>query len=180
MGQSHDGCRTLAERKEPLKLLSKKITLVHLSDIHFVRGYSNESAFDLDQVLRDAILADTKIMRPGVGAAYGILVTGDIAFASKAPEYQTAIKWLADLADHLECDREFVWCVPGNHDVDRAVLKEISAISALHEQLRRSARMDDQLRDHLENATTGPMLFAPLKTYNEEFAAKFNCVTTPK
>ncbi|MDX2149485.1 MAG: metallophosphoesterase [Bryobacteraceae bacterium] len=157
-----------------------RVTFAHLSDIHFVRGLSDTSAFDLDRILREAILADARVIRGIVGDVYGILVSGDIAFAGKSAEYQIALGWLDRLTEQLGCRSEMVWCVPGNHDVDRSVLKELSAISALHEQLKRSGRVDEQLREHLENTYSGPLLFAPLKTYNEEFAAKFNCVTVPR
>jgi hypothetical protein len=161
-------------------LPEKKLTFVHVSDIHFIRGFSGESAFDLDEAVRKAILEDAKHLRRTIGSVQGILITGDIAFAGKSAEYQTALNWLAQLAEQLECEKEYVWCVPGNHEVDQSVLKENTAISALHDRLRRSEHVDKQLKDDVENENTGRLLFAPLKAYNEEFATRFNCLTQPK
>ena len=104
--------------------MSPKLTLVHLSDIHFIKGYSAESLFDLDKPVRQAILEDAKHLLHEVGPVLGILLTGDIAYAGKPAEYQTALGWLSELATQLECEREYLWCVPGNHDIDQSVLKE--------------------------------------------------------
>jgi predicted phosphodiesterase len=70
--------------------------------------------------------------------------------------------------------------VPGNHDIDQSVLKENTAIGAVHQHLRQAADRDEQLRTHLENQNTGSLLFSPLKAYNEEFAARLDCLTRPK
>jgi predicted phosphodiesterase len=164
---------------EDSQLSTPKLVFAHLSDIHFTHGLSDVSRLDPDRILREAILADAKVLKSELGEVHGILITGDIAYAGKATEYQIALKWLSSLADQLGCARESVWCVPGNHDVDQSLLKEISAIVALQVQLRQSPDIDEQLRRHLEDKVSGPLLFAPLKTYNEEFSTKFNCITTP-
>lgn len=160
----------------------KSLNFVHLSDIHFVRGLSGESAYDLDEIVRNEVKRDAEKVRPLLeGEVNGILVTGDIAFAGKTPEYVLALKWLAELADELRCDREYVWCVPGNHDVDQADVKRYTAIPLVHADLHGAGdKLDDRLRYHLENENTGPLLLAPLQNYNEQFAAKFGCITSPR
>lgn len=161
--------------------MSSRLTFAHLSDIHFIRGFSGESAFDLDDKVRKAVLLDAEVLHDkGVDAVTGVLITGDIAFAAQAEEYETAIAWLSEFTGKLKCPAEYVWCVPGNHDVDQSIMKEQTAILALHDQLRKSDRLDDHLRQHLENSNTGPLLFAPFKTFNEKFAARFKCLTLPK
>jgi metallophosphoesterase superfamily enzyme len=122
------------------------LNFVHLSDIHFVGGHSGESTFDLDQFIRKALLFDAERMKSKLNKITGILVTGDIAFAGKASEFQTAINWLGELSKVLEVDAECVWCVPGNHDVDQSVHKEIPAIPVLHDHLRKSAHLDKDMR----------------------------------
>jgi predicted phosphodiesterase len=158
----------------------EKLTFVHLSDIHFILGFSNESPFDIDKPVRDAILHDAKILQPKFGPVSGVLLTGDIAYAGKSGEYKTALDWLAELTDILNCEREYLWCVPGNHDVDRSVLKENLAISAVHDRLRTTADREAQLRRHLELVDTGRLLFSPLKAYSEEFATRLGCLSHPK
>ena len=159
---------------------SDKLTFIHLSDIHFIKGFSGESAFDIDEKVRSAILDDARCLRPHLGAVQGILITGDTAFGGKSSEYQTAFEWLGQLADILECDKGFVWCVPGNHDIDQSVLKDNTAISAVHDRVRASSNPDKQLKDDLSNENAGFLLFTALKSYNENFADRLDCPTTPK
>jgi hypothetical protein len=159
---------------------TKKLTFAHVSDIHFIRGFSGESPFDIDKPVREAILADARTMRDDVGPVRGMLVTGDIAYAGKASEYKTALEWLGQLTDILRCEREFLWCVPGNHDVDQSVLRENTAILALHDRLRNVADKEGQLRADLELESTGRLLLSPLKAYNEEFAARMDCLSRPR
>jgi predicted phosphodiesterase len=158
----------------------KKLTFVHVSDIHFILGFSNESPFDIDRAVRDAILQDAKYLRTKLSPISGVLITGDIAYAGKSGEYKTAIEWLGGLTDILNCETEYLWCVPGNHDVDQSVLKENTAISAVHDRLRAAADCDLQLRSDLEVEKTGRLLFSPLKAYSEEFATRLGCLSHPK
>jgi hypothetical protein len=109
-----------------------------------------------------------------------MLVTGDIAYAGKSAEYQLALDWLAQLAETLNCEREYVWCVPGNHDVDQSFLRENTAILAVHDRLRRAIDRNRQLREDLELENTGRLLFSPLKAYSEEFASRFACFSGPR
>lgn len=157
-----------------------KLTFVHLSDIHFIRAFSNESPFDIDKAVRDAILQDAKTVRSQLAPVHGMLITGDIAYAGKAGEYGIALDWLARLAEMLSCEKEYLWCVPGNHDVDQSCLKENTAISAVHDRLRQATDRNVQLRRDLEVESTGRLLFSPLKAYSEEFAARFDCLSGPK
>jgi predicted phosphodiesterase len=158
----------------------EKLTFVHLSDIHFILEFSNESPFDIDKPVRDAILQDSKYLRTKLGPVSGVLLTGDIAYAGKSGEYKTALDWLGELTEILNCEKEYLWCVPGNHDVDRSVLKENTAISAVHDRLRAAADREVQLRRDLEVENTGRLLFSPLKAYSEEFATRLGCLSHPK
>jgi predicted phosphodiesterase len=158
---------------------NERLTFVHLSDIHFILGFSSESPFDIDKPVRDAILQDAKILRTKLGPVSGVLLTGDIAYAGKGGEYKTALDWLGDLTETLNCEKEYLWCVPGNHDVDRSVLKENTAISAVQDRLRAAADRETQLRRDLEVANTGRLLFSPLKAYSEEFATRLGCLSHP-
>ena len=157
----------------------EKLTFAHLSDIHFIRAFSSESPFDIDRPVRDAILHDARSLRGQVGSVHGILITGDIAYAGKAGEYNTALEWLAQLAEILNCEKEYLWCVPGNHDVDQSVLKENTAISAVHHRLRQAADRNVQLRKDLEVENTGRLVFSPLRAYSEEFATRLDCLSRP-
>ncbi|MFZ0523925.1 MAG: metallophosphoesterase [Candidatus Acidiferrales bacterium] len=159
--------------------MDQKLTFVHLSDIHFILGFSSESPFDIDKPVRDAILQDAKALRSKLAPVTGVLLTGDIAYAGKSGEYTTALDWLGQLTEILGCEKEYLWCVPGNHDIDRSVLKENLAIAAVHNHLRTAADRETQLRDHLLVENTGRLLFSPLKAYSEEFATRLGCLSHP-
>jgi hypothetical protein len=135
-------------------VVDEKLTFVRLSDIHFILGFSNESPFDTDKPVRDAILQDAKTLRKKLTSVSGVLLTGDIAYAGKSGEYKTALDWLGELTEILNCEKEYLWCVPGNHDIDRSVLKESLAISAVHDRLRTAGDREAQLRQHLEVVLT--------------------------
>jgi hypothetical protein len=48
-----------------------------------------------------------------------ILVTGDLAFSGKAEEYHLVRGFLDDLSVASGVPKERIFCIPGNHDIDR-------------------------------------------------------------
>jgi hypothetical protein len=162
----------------PKDTSSKKLVFVHLSDIHFVKDVSGESAYDLDSGLRHALEQDAVRMLQHVGHVDGILVSGDIAFGGKVREYEIARSWLQDLADRTCCDANLVWCVPGNHDVDQSVHKSLPSLFDTYAALRQSEDLDGDLRNRLSSSENGPLMFQPLKNYHEHFGAYYGCPTT--
>ena len=48
-----------------------------------------------------------------------ILLTGDVAFSGHAPEYRLAEQFIESLCVAARLAKERVFCVPGNHDIDR-------------------------------------------------------------
>jgi predicted phosphodiesterase len=162
--------------------MAGRLTFIHLSDIHFIRGFSSESPYDLDEKVRDQIVADVATMRrsiaiAGNGDVTGILVTGDVAFAGKSEEYRTAVDWLNQVSRAADCDSSRVWVVPGNHDVDQSVLKQYDAIPRIHDDLRRTGDPDRALLAYLGTPDTGSLLFAPMQTYVDNLAARYGCLT---
>lgn len=92
---------------------------VHLSDIHF--GQERDDTVHIHNDVKQQLIADAAEVisaLPGA-AAQGILVTGDIAYAGKRPQYEDAGRWLDELAGRIGCPIHRVQMVPGNHDVDR-------------------------------------------------------------
>jgi 3',5'-cyclic AMP phosphodiesterase CpdA len=151
-----------------------QINLLHLSDIHFRRGESGD-VYDLDSDLRNEVERDATRMRVDrIDRVQGILVTGDIAFAGKKEEYDTAREWLERLCDLLGCARENVWLVPGNHDVDRDVINHSETLRTYHEKLRNTTDIDGQMRAYMRDVIAQRVLFEPIAQYNT-FAARFQC-----
>ncbi|MDQ3816181.1 MAG: metallophosphoesterase [Acidobacteriota bacterium] len=151
---------------------------IHLSDIHFRYGTSNTS-YDLDDVIRHELMLDAVSECRRLGGVYGVLITGDIAFAGKANEYTIAYNWLDELCRSTGCPFNHVLTVPGNHDVDRSKIKDVPLARMLHKQLRETplSELHDAMKVTLENAQSRDLLFALLEDYNS-FATKFGCCST--
>jgi hypothetical protein len=158
----------------------RALNFVHLSDIHFVKDFSDVSKYDLDLGLRQAILRDVARERPKFLGIDGVLVSGDIAFAGKIDEYARAITWLNEICDAAKCDPGLIWCIPGNHDVDQSVQKTYPMLLDSYKALRESSTLDQDLRERLDNDINGPLMFEPLRTYLEHFGASYDCPTSPK
>jgi hypothetical protein len=155
---------------------SSMITFLHLSDIHF-RHREGAAQFDLDAQLRKPLLDD--ITSKPAGTDYdGLLITGDIAFGGKKPEYDIAKAWLEKIYTQAGVLPEHTYLVPGNHDVNRDMVVPGGAIWNNHNALRNEK--DRILRRELlqTQLTRDPACnpLDPLKSYNE-FAQGYRCRT---
>lgn len=158
--------------------MSKPLVLIHLSDIHFNRKWCDH--YDLDKDVRDQLEKDVAEMRQRLGDSRGILITGDVAFSGKSNDYDEALRWLKRLCEVAACRDQDVWCVPGNHDVDRDVFDNSILIRGLHDRLRvkNPDEVDERLAECLRDPAGAFELFRPLQNYNS-FAAKFMCESQP-
>lgn len=151
-----------------------KLRFVHLSDIHF----SNKVAavgFDPDHDIRHEITRDGEDRCRELGAANAILVSGDVAYAGKRAEYQSAATWLDGICDVAGCPRDAVYVSPGNHDVDQQVIRENFMIADGQDAIRRETDLhgrDRALMDRLVQPVARELFYAPLREYNE-FAARY-------
>jgi 3',5'-cyclic AMP phosphodiesterase CpdA len=102
------------------RAMNEPIRLLHLSDIHF----RADKTWDSDPVLRALAVYIRREVGEGLTPDL-VVITGDLAHAGKAEEYQLAREWLdrelwpvltADRAEPLPRGRLLL--VPGNHDVD--------------------------------------------------------------
>ena len=161
--------------------MNDQIWLLHLSDIHFNKKKKDDrNLYDLDTDLRDQLEIDVGRVRDRAGRIHGIIVSGDIAFAGRECEYEVAFKWLQTLCEISGCSPEAVFCVPGNHDVDRTVWEKSVNLKNLHNSLRpaSSCLVDAELHSVLNDHEAASILFRKLEQYNR-FAAKFRCSTSP-
>lgn len=143
---------------------TSRTTLLHLSDIHFVKDKSG-TRLDIDEDVRNELLIDTQTLARDLGGVDAVVVSGDIAFAGKAEEYEIAARWLAELADALGCPPDRIWTTPGNHDVDRDQID--LTLELVHEKLRSidPLRINDQLTTLLRDPYVGAALLRPLHAY---------------
>ena len=112
--------------------------------------------------------------------ADGILLSGDVAFAGKAAEYEYAYAWLEDdVCPAAGCRIENVFVIPGNHDVDRTA-EAGPAQAMVRASLRQVAanRLNDEIRKWMRDRVSANVIFGPIQNYNR-FAAKFLCALRP-
>jgi formylglycine-generating enzyme required for sulfatase activity len=94
---------------------------IHLSDIHFGCGDA-ERKFLQELVLQKMSEDIAESVRIACPKPEAIFVTGDIAFsgAIREPgEYDDAKNWILTIAKVVGLGRDSIYCVPGNHDVQR-------------------------------------------------------------
>ena len=148
---------------------------LHLSDIHF-QVSEHAAIYDLDGDLRSMLINDALKCAQKFGAPDGILITGDIAFGAKEDEYKKAHKWLVSLCDAVGCDISRVWCVPGNHDIDRGEISRRRILQNTRQDLR-NCSLTDVSRRIAGYLPDEYVFYDPLKKYNQ-FAAEFGCQVT--
>lgn len=92
----------------------RPISWLHISDIHIrVRD-----AWSQDLVLKD-MCEHIRHQSAQRRVADFILVTGDLAFSGKAGEYELVAKFFDALCTASGVPKERIFCIPGNHDIDR-------------------------------------------------------------
>jgi hypothetical protein len=158
--------------------MDEALVFLHLSDIHFNKKWHDH--YELDQDLRDQIENDVRSVRDQFTRVQGVLVSGDVAFSGRKEEYSIALEWLKRLCDLAGCREQDVWCVPGNHDVDRSVYDSSPLLRNMHDALRPNDRdaIDDRIAEYLRDEMAALLLFRPIERYND-FAAKFRCPSRP-
>jgi predicted MPP superfamily phosphohydrolase len=153
--------------------------ILHLSDIHFRAPQCLNPDTDQDRPYRTRLERDLVKRVEALGSIDAIMVGGDVAFQADPREYGVARQWLIDLAETCGCDKDSIWVVPGNHDIDR---KSCEAVPTLNVQAM-IANASDEAREwmlgkQLEHNDTGQALFHGHAAYND-FAKKMNCRIYP-
>lgn len=93
------------------------VTWLHVSDFHIREG----DPYDRHVVL-SALVSSVRRLREQEGRAPDLIfATGDIAFSGKPAEYEMATRFFDDLLDAAGVEREHLFVIPGNHDVDRTL-----------------------------------------------------------
>lgn len=161
-------------------VLPERLRLLHLSDIHF-SIWDDDEKWDLDLPIRRKLIEDAALVASDLGGADAILISGDIAFQASITEYERAARWLGLLCEAVNCPEENVWVVPGNHDVDRTVLRQNQLTQSLQYRLRHCplGELDELLARSLLSSESEGQLLAPLAAYNA-FALPYKCALSGK
>ncbi|MEO1268950.1 MAG: metallophosphoesterase, partial [Myxococcota bacterium] len=94
----------------------KLLTILHISDLHIWLRWLDDARIVMNAFLQDVTEYPA---RNGLNIDL-VCFTGDIAQAGTRAEFELARKHLFDpLLSRLGLDREHLFWVPGNHDIDR-------------------------------------------------------------
>ncbi len=154
----------------------RDIVLVHLSDIHFIKGMTG-GAYDLDEPVRNELKVD--VARSVRGRADAILISGDVAYGGERTEYEIAQSWLEEVRRSSGCPESRVWAVPGNHDIHLPAISPI--LQTIHGSFRTMAEegIDEEIAKYMRHQEDGQHLFRPLANYNQ-FAHTLGCDIGPE
>ena len=144
---------------------------VHLSDIHFGQEKKG-GARAANEDARRKLMGDAASIVAGLPSrkATGIIVTGDIAYAGKAHEYDEAGRWLDQLAESVGCEPSTVQLIPGNHDIDRDKITGAAEwmLTTIHDE------GEEKLETFLGNPMDREVLYSRFEGYLP-FAKAYRC-----
>ena len=109
----------------------RTIRWLHISDFHMQENLSSAQGAVLTAML------DGIKQRYIDGLVFDfVLATGDLAFSGKESEYVHVEAFFDKLVDTIRLPRDMIFCIPGNHDVNRNSQKTcfIGARSILNDQ----------------------------------------------
>ena len=116
----------------------RPLSWLHISDLHLRVG----GEWAQDVVLTEMCRHIEQQRNDGSTLDF-ILVTGDIAFSGQAEEYSIAERFFDELATKSGVPRDLIFCVPGNHDIDRS--KQEMAFRGARAELRDPSSVDNFL-----------------------------------
>ncbi|KUL20440.1 SUMF1/EgtB/PvdO family nonheme iron enzyme [Chlorobium limicola] len=119
------------------------VTWLHVSDFHL----NDKGPYNQEVILRSLVESVRRFREVENRAPDLLFATGDIASKGNAKEYERATAFFDDLLDAAGLNRDRLFIVPGNHDVDR--------ISGKH-QLRTLAD-SDEADDYFDPAKSLPL-----------------------
>lgn len=93
---------------------SNQVAWLHISDFHF----KSETTYDQDIVLKNLINSLPDLVRR-YGYPDFVIASGDIAYSGKSSEYKIASIFFDRILNILNLEKDRLFVVPGNHDVDR-------------------------------------------------------------
>ena len=124
----------------------RPIRWLHISDVHL----RPREAWQQDVVLH-AMCEDITRQRATQPADF-ILVSGDLAFSGKAEEYEMAAGFFDALSAASGVPKQRIFCIPGNHDInrERQKLAFAGARASLQDQNRTDVLLGPSSREDLE------------------------------
>jgi predicted phosphodiesterase len=149
--------------------------ILHFSDAHITTTDAGNQ-FDHDSKIRAAIMDD--LGKEGRITFDAILVTGDIAYHGRAEEFARAKVWLENVRKKTDSPLDSVYVIPGNHDVNQAIVSKSSSLWELHQSLRSNMPEEDRLAS-LDKKLHDPFDFLAALAEYRFFANEYGCPTDP-
>lgn len=153
---------------------NKSFTWLHLSDWH-----QGRPDFDRKLLLRKMLddVKDRAALDPRLSRVDAVIFSGDIAFAGRENEFNSAEQGLiAPLRNLLGNDTKFIFA-PGNHDLDRTRIQEIPSEWG-KPILSNAADRHKQIGDLLYDPRKAPTILAPFDNFYA-FSARNGCAYAP-
>ena len=123
------------------------ITWLHLSDLH-LRG--TETSVDRG-ILNDMLLDIRACQEEEDLELDAVFFTGDVAFSSQTDQYSLAAGWLDEILEAcgLSGQRNRLFIVPGNHDVDRRAIHHPEFVLEQYESFAQALLDPDKPYDEI-------------------------------
>jgi len=120
------------------------LTWLHLSDWHWREADGYDANIVMGKLLDD--LANRARFAPEIAKINLIFVTGDIAFAGCSGDYALARRFLKRLRQATRVRKDQLFMVPGNHDVNRALIttKARSLVAGLNDSRAATQLLTDE------------------------------------
>lgn len=117
------------------------LTWLHLSDIHFGGPDPDGRPAVLNQLLKDI---EERKAKDGISPDL-IFITGDIAWSGKAEQYENmALPFLQELQFVTGVERDRIFLIPGNHDIDRSLVSNRSATLLAEDLLAEGSKKNEK------------------------------------
>lgn len=110
----------------------KRLTWLHISDIHM----KADDPYDRDLVINAFQKSISRFKSRGLIPDV-IFFTGDVAYSGKEEEYKRASTFFDMLLSGFGLTKEFLFIIPGNHDVDRTCGAALKRTLASQEESNR-------------------------------------------
>ncbi|NMW19693.1 MAG: SUMF1/EgtB/PvdO family nonheme iron enzyme [Chlorobiaceae bacterium] len=139
------------------------VTWLHVSDFHL----SDKGPYN-QEVILNALVSSVRRLRGEGHVPDLIFATGDIAQNGKAKEYAYATEFFNALLDAAGLEKERLFIVPGNHDVDRKMGKGLA----------RTLESNDDADEYFDNETPTPHLTQKLQAFSAWYNEYFKGIRT--
>ena len=137
------------------------VTWLHISDLH----YREEHGYQID-IIEKALLEDIKTTIDEKGLAPDFVAfTGDLVFSGQEKQYSWVEGFLSRLLQTVGItDKNRIFLIPGNHDIDRGRIDKITARGALD-----ALKNSEDIAEFLGPQGNRASVFAKFKPYFDFF-----------